>query len=109
MENQYKLVKEHLITNGNITSWEAITKYRITRLSHFIYVLRKEGYDITSVWKTNNKKRFVEYRLNSYEKNHVIFEEVKHNSNITSSDNNTVKKMSAFRVFLSKFNLWKNR
>jgi hypothetical protein len=33
-------VKNHLINNGTITSWEAIQLYRATRLSAIIYDLR---------------------------------------------------------------------
>jgi len=38
----------HLITYGTITSLEAIKEYGITRLADKIYLLRKEGFDISS-------------------------------------------------------------
>ena len=38
-------VKGHLETKGNITSWEAISLYRCTRLSAVIYAL-KNDYDM---------------------------------------------------------------
>lgn len=40
------LILNHLYTYGSITSMEAITKYNCTRLSHYILLLRKEGYKI---------------------------------------------------------------
>ena len=43
--NKTKLVKEHLLTHGSITSWEAIQDYGATRLSSIIFNLRK-SYDI---------------------------------------------------------------
>lgn len=46
-ETQYDQVRKHIVKKP-ITSWEAITKYRITRLSHYILLLRKEGYIIES-------------------------------------------------------------
>lgn len=41
-------VKEHLIKKGHITSWEAIEKYRSTRLAAIIFDLRKDGMKIES-------------------------------------------------------------
>lgn len=42
------LVKAHLIKKKHITSWEAITLYKATRLSAIIFNLRKGGYKITT-------------------------------------------------------------
>ncbi len=39
-------VKNHLINNGSITSWEAIENYKATRLSAIIFVLKERGMDI---------------------------------------------------------------
>lgn len=44
-------ILNHLQTYGKITSWEAITKYRCTRLSQYILILRKE-YNISDRWLT---------------------------------------------------------
>ena len=44
VESQLEMVRKHLLTAGSITTWEAIEQYHITRLSHYIYLLRKEGY-----------------------------------------------------------------
>lgn len=55
MQTQREKVQSHLERNGKITSWEAIIKYKITRLAEYIYELRKEGYDITTEYKTNEE------------------------------------------------------
>lgn len=69
--NNYERVKNHLLKKGTITSWEAIQRYRITRLSHYIYLLRNEGYVITGEWYTKEIHgehiRWKEYRLNRIE------------------------------------------
>ena len=43
-KSQYEQVKKHLLMFGKITSWDAINLYRVTRLSQYIYMMRKEGY-----------------------------------------------------------------
>lgn len=45
---QKQAVLWHLENKGSITSWEAIKDYGITRLSHHIYTLRREGHEIHS-------------------------------------------------------------
>lgn len=42
------LIKKHLSKKKSITSWEAITLYKATRLSSIIHTLRKRGYQITT-------------------------------------------------------------
>ena len=44
-------VKNHLIENKSITSWEAIQLYRATRLSAIIFNLRHEGMNIRTELK----------------------------------------------------------
>ena len=46
--SQLKQVLDYLQEHGSITSWDAIMKFRITRLSSVIYLLRRRGYDIKS-------------------------------------------------------------
>lgn len=46
---QLQAVKWHLKKFGSITSWEAIKEYGITRLSHHVFCLRKDNYNIISV------------------------------------------------------------
>jgi hypothetical protein len=48
MKKKAKLIEEHLLQYGSITSWEAIKKYNATRLSAIIFNLRKK-YEIESV------------------------------------------------------------
>ena len=43
-----EIILEHLLEYGSITSLVAIELYHCTRLSHYIYLLRKEGYVIES-------------------------------------------------------------
>lgn len=62
-ETQLKTIKAHLLKFKTISSWEAIKKYRITRLSAYILVLRNQGFNIISQWNVNKKSRFVVYTL----------------------------------------------
>lgn len=50
--NQARIVYEHLCKYGEITSWEAIQKYGITRLSARIAELRDAGHPIVTKLKT---------------------------------------------------------
>tara|TARA_R100001509_G_scaffold18393_1_gene9195 strand:- start:2337 stop:2603 length:267 start_codon:yes stop_codon:yes gene_type:complete len=60
---QTQQVLNTLIEQKTITSWEAIQKFRCTRLSAVIYNLRQDGHDIRTHRKTNEKngKTFAEY------------------------------------------------
>jgi hypothetical protein len=49
VKTKRKLVEEHLIEKGSITSWEAIRLYKCTRLSAIIHPLRKCGWHISNV------------------------------------------------------------
>ena len=60
---QQDMIRTHLKEHGNISSWEAITTYHITRLSEMIRLLREEGMDIFSEWTTDGRKHWVNYRL----------------------------------------------
>ena len=61
---QLEKVKLHLEEHNTITSWEAIQKYRITRLAAVIHTLRNEHkMQINSDWGTNDGKKWVEYKL----------------------------------------------
>lgn len=65
METQDLIVLRHLKQHRHITSWEAITKYHITRLSAKIYNLREQGYTINSVYERNEETgaNYVRYFL----------------------------------------------
>lgn len=63
-KTQLVKIKEHLLKYGKITTWEAFTKYHITRLSQYIMILRNdEGYEIDMEWTSNNNKRYGIYTL----------------------------------------------
>lgn len=62
-------ILKHLQDNGSITSWEAIKEYGCTRLSHYIWLLRKQEYNITdeeikSVNRYGDAVYFKRYYLN---------------------------------------------
>ena len=65
---QYDRVLQHLKVKNKITSWESIMEYGVTRLSAVIYMLRKDGYNISSEFKSAKNRygdmvSFVEYTL----------------------------------------------
>lgn len=60
---QRQQVLDHLKTQGSITSWEAITLFRATRLSGIIHSLRKSGYPIVSTMESNGDKHYARYTL----------------------------------------------
>lgn len=66
--SQKEVVLKHLQKYKSITSWQAIQRYRITRLSAVIKMLRDEGHDIDTeriVKKTNDGVvRYGKYTLN---------------------------------------------
>ena len=62
--NQTEQILHHLKQGNKLTSWEAIHKFRCTRLSAIIYNLRRYGYDILAVMQVGkNSKRYAEYTL----------------------------------------------
>jgi len=65
-DTKIKMVKTHLVTKGNISSWEAIELYHATRLSDIIFKLKKQGLEITSTPETKGKSRFVRYYYASF-------------------------------------------
>lgn len=58
---QKEKILNHLNRYGKITSWEAIQRYRITRLSEYIRELRVEGHTIESQWIKGKGNPFVKY------------------------------------------------
>jgi hypothetical protein len=67
--NQREQILHYLKQGNKLTSWEAIHKFRATRLSAIIYNLKKNGYDIIAVMQTaDNGKRYAEYTLISQNK-----------------------------------------
>jgi len=61
MMTKNDLVIKHLKTKGHITSWEAIQKYRATRLADIIFQLRSKGMAINTVMCVKGKERFARY------------------------------------------------
>ena len=55
LTTQTQQVLKTLIEQKTITSWEAIQKFRCTRLSAVIYNLRQDGHDIRTQRMTNEK------------------------------------------------------
>ena len=65
-KSQLQTIKNHLTTIGFISSWTAISKYNITRLSAHILTLRNDGLEITSTRyypEDKNKNWFTTYTL----------------------------------------------
>ena len=59
-------VANHLVTKKKITSWEAIIRFRATRLADIIFSLRREGWHINTEMVKKNQTRSAVYRLLSY-------------------------------------------
>ena len=64
----YEIILNHLKQCGSITTWVAIEKYGCTRLSQYILLLRKDGYEIDSetvkfVNRYGKKSHYTVYRL----------------------------------------------
>lgn len=63
-ETQLKKVRNHLLKFKQITSWDAIKLYRITRLSHYILLLRQDGFNIgTDMVYPKNENHYGIYKL----------------------------------------------
>ncbi len=62
-KNKSQMVLAHLQHYGSITTWDAITQYKATRLSAIIFNLKEKGYNIESVKKDGDGCKFVEYIL----------------------------------------------
>jgi hypothetical protein len=57
---QIEQVLSHLKKKKTITSWQAIERYHITRLAHYIYVL-KEHYRINTIIEKADGHRWAKY------------------------------------------------
>lgn len=60
-ENKTNSVLKHLQENKSITSWEAITLYKATRLSAIIFILKERGHSITTEMVYDGRTRFGVY------------------------------------------------
>tara|TARA_Y100000114_G_scaffold108203_1_gene101596 strand:+ start:39 stop:278 length:240 start_codon:yes stop_codon:yes gene_type:complete len=61
--SQKELILKHLKEGKGITPIDALRKFGCFRLSDRIFVLRKEGNDITTNYITKGGKTFAEYIL----------------------------------------------
>lgn len=52
----YDRVLKYMQDNGEITSWDAIKEFGNSRLSATIYLLRKDGYQIKTNYKTSKNR-----------------------------------------------------
>ncbi len=71
-DSQVILVLNHLKTGAEITPLEALSKYGVFRLGAVIYLLKREGYNISSRLETYTKPsgkrgRYAIYRLEESE------------------------------------------
>lgn len=60
-KGQKEKVLKHLKENKTITSWTAITEYRITRLSDVILRLRREGHNIATKMINGENSTYAKY------------------------------------------------
>ena len=58
-------ILQYLEENGSITTWEAIREFGCTRLSHYIWVLRKYNL-ITDEWETSTNRYGEKVRYKKY-------------------------------------------
>ena len=63
LESQISRVKRHLIEGKSITPMDALILFGAFRLSHIIYVLRKEGYNIKTDLINDGIRRYAKYSL----------------------------------------------
>lgn len=66
ISQEQKVINE-LNEKGFITSWGAIQKFRITRLSAIIFNLRADGWDIESIPEKNDDTHWVKYVNKNYD------------------------------------------
>lgn len=52
----YDRVLQYLQDFGEITSWDAIREFGNTRLSATIHLLRKDGWDISTEYRTSKNR-----------------------------------------------------
>lgn len=62
-KNKAEKLKNYLKENRTITSWQAITILKITRLSGYIYNLKAKGWKFKTTEENQNGSRFAVYEL----------------------------------------------
>ena len=99
--SQKETVLSVLQKKGSINTNDAFDNHRISRLSAYIYTLRKEGFKIVAEHKTDTKtkyghnKTFVEYRLVKSSKPEVKRNNNKSVASPTNKNADTSKKVAA--------------
>ncbi len=63
---QKQVVLNHLQKEGTLTSWAAIQRYGITRLSEYIRQLRREGWNVISTDKQVETTRYGKTVISEY-------------------------------------------
>lgn len=59
---QTQIVLDHFHKQGSISGLEAMALYRVTSLTKVISVIRAKGYEVVSLWKSDNTgKRYKRY------------------------------------------------
>lgn len=66
VETQTNEVLMHFQSHGSLTSWEAIDKFRATRLADIVFRLKKKGHKIVTVMEETvnadgERKRYARY------------------------------------------------
>lgn len=62
-------IRNYLIKHGSLTSWQAITMFRATRLAAEIFKLRRLGWNIhTEMKKTDEGVIYAKYHFHSFKK-----------------------------------------
>lgn len=64
---QLQQVRNHLNIFKSITTWDAYEKYKITRLAHYVGVLKKTM-AIKSFFEGKGNKQYKRYYIQGYEK-----------------------------------------
>ncbi len=69
-DSQSMKVLRHLQSGRSITSFEAFTKYHITRLSAVIWILRNDGHDVKRrmVATEDGRESYAEYWIEGADK-----------------------------------------
>lgn len=68
MRSQNEIVLEHMRKRGSITTWIAISRYRITRLARCIGELERAGHLINHTRISRKDKHYTAYSLVEYQR-----------------------------------------
>jgi len=57
ISHKQQILKHLQASSRGMTSFDAINQYSCTRLAHYIYALRNEGYNILTIDEPNSERR----------------------------------------------------